>query len=185
MSTVHEGGSASILGSLSAQGSLRSRVTEVLREAMVAGELEPGQIYSAPVLAQKLGVSPTPVREAMMELAREGLVEALCHRGYRILQFSEATLEHIRELREMIEVPAVGRVAEAGHEVQGLRPLADELDRTAAEGELQASIAWTLPMTILALSLRLSSVPVLSVLRRGTRRAGRAARRCPGSCPRW
>lgn len=57
----------------------------------------------------------------------------------------------------MIEVPAVGRVAEAGHEVQGLRPLADELDRTAAEGALQASIAWTLPMTILALSRRLSS----------------------------
>lgn len=141
MSTVHEGGSASILGSLSAQGSLRSRVTEVLREAMVAGELEPGQIYSAPALAQKLGVSPTPVREAMMELAREGLVEALRHRGYRIHEFSEATLEHIRELREMIEVPAVGRVAEAGYEVQGLRPLADELDRTAAEGEFQAFIA--------------------------------------------
>lgn len=115
MSTVHEGGSASILGSLSAQGSLRSRVTGVLREAMVAGELEPGQINSAPVLAQKLGVSPTPVREAMMELARE--------------------------LRDMIEVPAVGRVAEAGHGVQGLKPLADELDLTAAEGELQAFIA--------------------------------------------
>lgn len=141
--TVREGASESILGSLSAQGSLRSRVTEVLREAMVAGELEPGQIYSAPALAERLGVSPTPVREAMMELAREGLVEALRHRGYRIHEFSEVTLEQIRELRELIEVPAVGRIAEAAsaEDVSALRPLADELDRTAARGELQAFIA--------------------------------------------
>lgn len=63
------------LGSLSGRASLRSRVAEALREALVVGELEPGSIYSAPALAQRLGVSATPVREAMMELAQEGLVE--------------------------------------------------------------------------------------------------------------
>lgn len=133
----------SIIGSLSEQTSLRARVTEVLREAMVAGELEPGQIYSAPTLAQRLGVSPTPVREAMMELAKEGLVEALRHRGYRVLEFSDASLEHIRELRELIEVPTIGRVAQVAtaENIEELRPLADELNQTAAAGELQAFVA--------------------------------------------
>lgn len=132
-----------IIGSLTERTSLRERVTEVLREAMVAGELEPGAIYSAPAIAAKLGVSPTPVREAMMELSREGLVDALRHRGYRIKELSDSALEEISELRALIEVPTVGRVAQmaSADDVAELRPIADELNRTAAEGEFQAFIA--------------------------------------------
>lgn len=118
-------------------------MTEVLREAMVAGELEPGRIYSAPALAERLGVSATPVREAMMELTQEGLVETLRHRGYRVVEFGDEELDEILELRALIEVPTVARVAgrATGEQVAALRPLADRLEETAAAGELQAFIA--------------------------------------------
>lgn len=144
--SVHPGrgrsGSGAIIESLGEQQSLRARVTEVLREAMVAGELEPGVVYSAPALAQTLGVSATPVREAMMELAQEGLVETLRHRGYRMKEVSAKTLSEITDLREMIEVPAVGRAVGAVTEadLRHLRATADELDATAMEGELRAFI---------------------------------------------
>ncbi|HJE61096.1 MAG TPA: GntR family transcriptional regulator [Nocardiopsis listeri] len=132
-----------VIGSLAESSSLRSRVTEVLRQAMVAGELEPGRIYSAPALAERLGVSATPVREAMMELTKEGLVETLRHRGYRVVELGEVTLDEIIEVRELIEVPTIGRVAAMAtpEQVALLRPLADRLNETAAAGDLQEFIA--------------------------------------------
>ncbi|MFL1428709.1 MULTISPECIES: GntR family transcriptional regulator [unclassified Nocardiopsis] len=59
-------------------------MVDALREAMVAEKPEPGRIHSAPALAERLGVSATPVREAMVELTQEGPVETLRHRGYRV-----------------------------------------------------------------------------------------------------
>ncbi|CAM3408574.1 GntR family transcriptional regulator [Isoptericola cucumis] len=144
MSTGTRGrGSAPILGTLEAHGSIRSRVRETLREAMVAGELEPGAVYSAPVLAQRLGVSATPVREAMMELTQEGLVETIRQRGYRVVGLSDRALDEILQLRELIEVPTVGRVAALAtpEQVRALRPLADRIDETASAGELQEFVA--------------------------------------------
>ena len=60
---------------LGRQHSLRESVTESLRTAIIAGTLEEGTLYSAPALAAAFGVSATPVREAMMDLTREGLVK--------------------------------------------------------------------------------------------------------------
>src|SRR5690606_4394365 len=51
---------------------LRDQVANALRAALIAGDLKPGIIYSAPTLAAEYGVSATPVREAMLDLAREG-----------------------------------------------------------------------------------------------------------------
>ncbi|WP_022873768.1 GntR family transcriptional regulator [Nesterenkonia alba] len=155
------------MGRLVERTSLRERVTQILREAMVAGELEPGAIYSAPTIAEKLGVSPTPVREAMMELEREGLVTALRHRGYRIKELSDQTLEQILAVRALIEVPTVGRVAEVAtaKDVDALRPVADELDRTAAEGEFQAFIAADMTFHLNLLSIAGNDVLVEEVRR--------------------
>ena len=138
-----QGRTSPVIGSLPEHTSLRSRVTQVLREAMVAGELEPGTIYSAPALAERLGVSATPVREAMMELTQEGLVETIRHRGYRVVELGDVALDEIIELRALIEVPTVGRVAESAtaEQVALLRPLADRLAETAASGELREFIA--------------------------------------------
>ncbi|MFF4607591.1 GntR family transcriptional regulator, partial [Streptomyces sp. NPDC001339] len=60
---------------------LRDQVSHALRAALISGELRPGVVYSAPTLAGDFGISATPVREAMLDLAREGLVEPVRNKG--------------------------------------------------------------------------------------------------------
>src|SRR3954447_1482145 len=103
--------------------SLREQAQQVIRASILAGELAAGEIYSASTLAERLGVSPTPVREAMLELANGGLVEAVRTRGFRILTADEDDLDEISQLRLMLEVPSMRIVAEraSDDEVRALR----------------------------------------------------------------
>jgi DNA-binding GntR family transcriptional regulator len=89
---------------------LRSQAAEVIRASIVGGELEPGEIYSAPALAERLGVSATPVREAMLDLAKDGLVEPVRNRGFRVVVVDDEALDEISELRHLLEVPAMSLV---------------------------------------------------------------------------
>src|ERR1700744_6059813 len=84
---------------------LREEAVEVLRAAILGGELEPGSIHRAVSLAERLGVSPTPVREAMLELARLGLVEVLPNRGFRVTVIDDRDLDEVAELRRLLELP--------------------------------------------------------------------------------
>jgi DNA-binding GntR family transcriptional regulator len=93
------------------RSSLRQEVLRSLRAAIVMGEIRSGEIYSAPALAARLGVSATPVREAMLDLVSEGTIEAVRNRGFRVVAVSQADLDQILELRLLIEVPLVGRLA--------------------------------------------------------------------------
>ena len=56
-------------------GSLREQVVEHVRTQIISGQHEPDALYSVPSLAERLGVSTTPVREALLELARAGLID--------------------------------------------------------------------------------------------------------------
>jgi DNA-binding GntR family transcriptional regulator len=89
---------------------LRSQAAEVIRASIVGGDLEPGEIYSAPALAERLGVSATPVREAMLDLAKDGLVEPVRNRGFRVVVVDDEALDEISELRHLLEVPAMSLV---------------------------------------------------------------------------
>src|SRR5688572_32330171 len=71
---------------------LRQEIANALRAALVSGEMRPGVLYSAPTLAEKFGVSATPVREAMLDLASEGLVEAVRNKGFRVTELTEQDL---------------------------------------------------------------------------------------------
>ncbi|MGW2084920.1 GntR family transcriptional regulator [Streptomyces sp. NPDC001880] len=128
----------STLNVISAQEHLRDRVANALRAALIAGELRPGMIYSAPALAADFGVSATPVREAMLDLAREGLVEAVRNKGFRITELTDQDLDDFTELRVLIEVPTVGRIARMGktEELEALRPLAQAIVAAAAEHDI-------------------------------------------------
>ena len=81
------------------------RITEALRAAIVTGELEPGQVYSAPRLGAQFGVSATPVREAMLDLLKEGLVRTVRNKGFEVLAPSPVALHDILEVRQLLEVP--------------------------------------------------------------------------------
>ena len=91
--------------------SFREQVTRALEAAIVAGELEPSVIYSAPGLAERFGVSATPVREAMLDLVKEGFVEPLRNRGFRVVEMSDADLDNIAQIRLLIEVPTISQIA--------------------------------------------------------------------------
>lgn len=93
--------------------SLREQVVVSLRAAIVAGDMLPGVTYSAPMLAERFGVSATPVREAMLDLINEGMVVAVPNKGFRIVETTDQDLDDVTELRRLIEVPTVGRIAKA------------------------------------------------------------------------
>jgi DNA-binding GntR family transcriptional regulator len=97
---------------------LRDEAIDALRAAILGGDLAPGSIHSAVSLAERLGVSPTPVREAMLELARSGLIEVLPNRGFRVSVIDDRNLDEIFELRMMLEVPALALVCDRASDAE-------------------------------------------------------------------
>lgn len=118
--------------------SLRERIAESLRASVVAGELEVGTVYSVPTLAEQFGVSITPVREAMLDLSKEGLVEPVRNKGFRIRELSEQELDEITEVRLLLEPAAVaglaGRLDQS--ELAHLRRLADRITAAAKRADI-------------------------------------------------
>lgn len=93
-------------------GSLGQRVYQTLREGILSLAYRPGEILRKPEICEALGVSRSPVADAVARLATEGLVDVVPQAGTFVARFS---MEEIREgafLREAIEMAAVERVAE-------------------------------------------------------------------------
>ncbi|MGQ4405412.1 GntR family transcriptional regulator [Streptomyces hayashii] len=118
------------------RASVRGQILDALRTALVTGELLPGEVYSAPVLGERFGVSATPVREAMQQLAQEGAVEVVPNRGFRVIVRGARELAELAEVRALIEVPVMLRLARTvpGERWTELRPLAEASVRAAASG---------------------------------------------------
>ncbi|WP_338492545.1 GntR family transcriptional regulator [Streptomyces sp. SJL17-4] len=117
--------------------SVRGQILDALRTALVGGELVPGEVYSAPALGERFGVSATPVREAMQRLAVEGAVEVVPNRGFRVTERTPRELAELAEVRALIEVPVMLRLARTVPAARWaeLRPLAEATSTAAARGE--------------------------------------------------
>ena len=128
---------ASAIGEIQT-GSLREQVVRALEAALVVGELKPGETYSAPALSLRFGVSATPVREAMLELAKDGLVEVVRNKGFRVVDISEADLDQISDIRYLLEVPSAAKAAATitPDQLAELRAVADEIVAAASSGDL-------------------------------------------------
>lgn len=120
--------------------SLRESVAEKIRSAIISGDLIEGELYSAPVLGEALGVSATPVREAMMDLTREGLVETLKNKGFRVTGMTDRELEDIAQIRLLIEPEATRMAAQNSSEanISLLKEMAQEIMAAAAEGDIDS-----------------------------------------------
>ncbi|MEO3974436.1 GntR family transcriptional regulator [Streptomyces sp. CAU 1734] len=117
--------------------SVRGQILQALRTALIDGDLIPGEVYSAPALGDRFGVSATPVREAMQQLAAEGAVEVVPNRGFRVTVRTPRELAELAELRALIEAPVVLRLARtvpAGR-WRELRPSAEATMAAAAAGD--------------------------------------------------
>ncbi len=112
------------------------RTLGILRDRILRGELPPGARLGEVELAERLGVSRTPVREALSRLAAEGLVELVPNRGARVSSWTVEQLEEVFELRAALEprltALAVPHATEA--DINGLERLARAMEEVGAPG---------------------------------------------------
>ncbi len=96
-----------------------------LREMVLAGELPAGARIAELNIVERLGVARTPIREALMRLEQEGVLEALPHGGYAVRTFSERDVNDAIELRGTIEGLAARLAAERGAAPDALAEASD------------------------------------------------------------
>ena len=110
-----------------------------LRELILAGELAAGSRIAELALVDKLGVSRTPIRTALMKLEQEGLLEALSHGGFAVRTFTERDVSDAIELRGTLEGLAARFAAERGVAPEALaqaRACLDGIDQFLGNGSL-------------------------------------------------
>ena len=90
---------------------LSQRAQHTIRQAIRDGTLVHGAVYSENELGTSMGVSRTPVREALIDLAREGIVDILPQRGFKLREFTPAERDEIFDLRRALESLVFERLA--------------------------------------------------------------------------
>ncbi|MDL4775444.1 GntR family transcriptional regulator [Actinomadura xylanilytica] len=112
---------------------------EAVRQMILSGEAGAGSRLGESELAETLGLSRTPVREALQRLGSDGLVEVLPHRGARVVRWTPADLDEIFELRALLEPYAAARAARQAPDetvLADLRAQCAAMERAAADGDL-------------------------------------------------
>ncbi|WP_128381721.1 GntR family transcriptional regulator [Streptomyces cavernae] len=84
------------------RSTLRQQLADALRDEVLAGRLQPGQEFTVKEIAEQYGVSATPVREALVDLSAQGLLEADQHRGFRVHEYSLADYRGMIEARILV-----------------------------------------------------------------------------------
>lgn len=110
----------------------------MIREAIIAGRLDPGQRLKEEELARELGMSRTPVREALLALQSEGLVESIPRRGASVRAYAVEDLDDTYQLRALLEGYAARRAAAriSPEDVERLEQSCDRFVRLRAEDDL-------------------------------------------------
>lgn len=113
---------------------LTEKTIEAVRDAIRNGILLPGELYSVYQLAEDLGVSRSPVRDALLRLAETGMVRFERNKGFRVVLPGPQELAEMISVRIALEVPAAGRAASAAilGKDHGLRIECDAMQAAAA-----------------------------------------------------
>ncbi len=121
---------------------LREVIFNTLREAIIVGELKPGERLMEVQLADKMGVSRTPVREAIRKLELEGLVEMLPRKGARVADLSVKDIMDVLEVRATLDGLASGLSAEriTADEIKELKHYHSQFISYVEKDNLQGSI---------------------------------------------
>ena len=117
---------------------LRDVVFKTLREAILKGNLAPGERLMEIQLANQLGVSRTPIREAIRKLELEGLVIMIPRRGAEVARITEKDLRDVLEVRASLEELAIGLACEriTDEEIGELRRALENLREVLREGDV-------------------------------------------------
>ena len=156
--------------------SLREQIERTLSSRIVAGEFAPGTVLTVPTLATEFGVSATPVREAMLNLARRGFLRPIRNRGFEVTEVSVDELRELGEVRMLLEAPPMRALAGVlGDEVVvRLRALADEIVAAGREGRFEDYLEadTTFHLTLLECHGNRHLVGIVRELRQQTRLVG-------------
>ncbi|RAS75634.1 GntR family transcriptional regulator [Priestia endophytica] len=121
-----------------ATDSIHTQVTNALRTAIITGDLEMGQKISEKTLSQKLNVSRTPVREALKQLEREGLVEIIPRVGTCVRKPTEKEIAELFTLKEALEGLAASEMAKRGPipELEDLVQAMEKMEHSVRENNI-------------------------------------------------
>jgi DNA-binding GntR family transcriptional regulator len=132
----------SLASPAAAPGTAAEHAVEALRRAMIAGQLRPGDRVRQEEIAEAIGVSVAPVREALAVLEQEGQVRYLPRRGYFVAELDLGDLREIYELRQLLESRAARRALPGldADALQRLELAAAECVEAAGKGDVAAGI---------------------------------------------
>ena len=138
------------------RSTLRQQIADALRDEVLAGRLQPGQEFTVKEIAEQYGVSATPVREALVDLSAQGLLEADQHRGFRSTSTPPTDYRGMIEARSLViegmfvasrRGPPGPRNFEdprTAAAIAGVRRRGEEAQRAAPAGDLTVLIGYDL-----------------------------------------
>lgn len=132
--------------SLVQRSSLREQIADALRDEMLTGRLPAGGRFTVKEIADLYEVSATPVREALVDLAAQGLLDVEHHRGFQVRQFTLADFEGIVEARTLVVEGVFRKLAELGVDSVSDEALASV--RRRGEASTRAALAGQLDVLI-------------------------------------
>jgi len=118
---------------------LRDIVFKTLREAIVTGELKPGERLMEIKLANEMGVSRTPVREAIRKLEQEGLVRLTARKGAEVAPINAKDLKEVLEIRKALEGLACQMACQHATEeqIQDLSRINQDIEEAIGDGDIE------------------------------------------------
>lgn len=156
--------------------SLREQVERAIAAQIVSGQKPPGEVLTVPTLAEAFGVSATPVREAMLNLARRGFLQPIRNRGFQVTEVSDGELDELAAVRLLLEAPPMRQIAgavdaELGQELRGL---ADRIVAAAKARRFEEylDLDSAFHLRILAVTGNQKLVDIVGELRQQTRLVG-------------
>lgn len=96
------------------RSSLRQQIADALRDEILTGRLQAGRHFTVKEIAELYGVSATPVREALVDLAAQGLLDVEQHRGFQVRQLTAADFRSLLDARTFVVEAAFRDLAEHG-----------------------------------------------------------------------
>lgn len=118
---------------------LREKILETIRESILKGQLKPGEKVAEPELAERFGISRTPIREAFRQLESEGYLTVIPRKGAVVTALSERAVEEFYAIKSILEGYAAQMAAEnmADKDIEKLEAINQKLQELADEGDVK------------------------------------------------
>ncbi len=118
---------------------LREKILETIREAILKGTLKPGEKVAEPELAERFGISRTPIREAFRQLESEGYLTVIPRKGAVVTSLSERDVEEFYAIKSILEGYAARIAAEqlTERDIERLEGINNRLEQLARDGDVK------------------------------------------------